>query len=65
MNTFRPGDRVRIDTEAPYYAGQAGRIDAPHAQDHMPGYWLHLDGTAELVWVPAAALTAEANEVTR
>lgn len=65
MNTFRPGDRVRIDAEVSHYAGRTGVIDAPHAQDHMPGYWIRLDGTAGLVWVPAAALTAETDEVTR
>lgn len=56
---LRLGDRARIDIGAPHFPGIAGQAAGPQFQDRMFGYWMHLDGVADLAWIPAAALTPE------
>jgi hypothetical protein len=64
MTTFNRGDRVRVDNNAPEWAGETGAVQTESAGDRMPGpgYWICLDSNLDTVWVPAEALTAEAGE---
>lgn len=56
MCAFSPGDLVRVHPGAPYPGGETGEIIMPEMHGIRDGYWLEIDSTCEILWVPAAAL---------
>lgn len=52
---LRPGDLVRVNTDAPEHAGRCGTVAGPEMRGALFGYWMHIDG--ERAWVPSGALT--------
>lgn len=56
-HAYAPGDRVRVNDDAPYYPGRTGTVESAERHGDIPGHWLTLDGSGMHGWVPAAALT--------
>lgn len=56
MTTYSPGDLVRVADDAPHDAGRTGKVDIPQVRDDMPGYWIIMAASRQLVWIPADAL---------
>lgn len=52
---LRPGDLVRVNSDAPEHPGACGTVAGPEIHGDLFGYWAHFDG--ERAWIPSGALT--------
>lgn len=53
VNTYAPGQQVRVHAGSPVHADLTGTVTAPEIRGGMPGYWILPNPGCVRAWVPA------------